>query len=148
MIFIMRGIPGSGKSYHAEALKRDAGYPHAEIFSADQFFLRDGVYTFNPTAIGLAHQSCFSRFYEAADGGHDEVLLIVDNTNIRLWECSPYVLAGEAAGHSVELVHVKCDVEKAIARNTHGVPESVIRRMAQSMEAPLPHWNQREIDNS
>jgi hypothetical protein len=125
-----------------------SGFPEWEIFSADQFFMVEGVYNFDPSRIALAHQDCFRRFYKAAtESNPREALLIVDNTNIRLWECSPYVLAGEAAGHAVELVHVQCILEKAIARNTHGVPEAVIRRMANDFEAPLPFWNHHAVEN-
>ena len=142
MIFIMRGIPGSGKSYHAKTLTKRVHY----IVSADQCFVdNDGVYRFDHTKIGEAHQGCFRSFIRLAQ--QFDVDVVVDNTNIRLWELSPYVLAGEAHGHAVELVHVRCDVEKAIARNTHGVPEVVIRRMAEQFEAPLPHWTQRMIEN-
>jgi NEDD4-binding protein 2 len=147
MIKIMRGIPGSGKSFHAQGFYGDHDIGNAKIVSADRYFMRDGVYQFDPTRISLAHQECFRQFVDAAKQFRWIDLLIVDNTNVHLWECAPYVLAGEAFGHEVEMVYVRCDIEEAIARNTHGVPEAAIRRMAASFEEPLPFWSQRTIEN-
>ena len=140
----MRGIPGSGKSYYAKLMAHECD---GVIFSADQYFELGGQgYKFDPTKIGAAHQYCFNRFIAAARKDPDRHIF-VDNTNVHLWEISPYVLAGAAAGHEAELVHVHCDVERAIARNTHGVPEAVIRRMHHEFEAPLLFWKQRVVEN-
>jgi shikimate kinase len=51
ILFIVRGLPGSGKSTIAKQLS----YNH---FEADQYFERDGEYNFIPSEIGNAHQWC------------------------------------------------------------------------------------------
>ena len=64
--------------------------------------------------------------------------IVIDNTNVRLWEMRAYVKAAIAHGYSVEFVTpatkwawnpVECS-----RRNTHGVPLAAIERMAQAFE--------------
>jgi len=82
-------------------------------------------------------------------GDPDSRLLIVDNTNTRLWECAPYVLAGEAFGHDVKLVSFRAasfdTVGRWAARNTHGVPVDKVCDMYERFEKALPHWNEETV---
>jgi pantothenate kinase-related protein Tda10 len=53
----MRGVPGSGKSYLASLLRESymkKGYS-CSIYSTDNFFMKDGVYSFDPSKLGEYH---------------------------------------------------------------------------------------------
>lgn len=144
-ILILRGWPGSGKTYFARKT-RPAEHSVLTV-SADDFFMQDGWYRFNPRLLGEAHAACFRQFVEAALAPqHVTDILIVDNTNSRLWEIAPYVAVANAFDIPYQIIHVRCPVDVAAARNVHGVPLASIRRMAAQFERPLPYWNAVEID--
>lgn len=117
------------------------------VVSADDYFQRNG-YQFDPTKIGEAHKVCFQRYLEAVTGRKRVAdVLVVDNTNIRLWELSPYVAVADAVDVPCELIHVRCPVDVAIRRNVHGVPPEKIRRMACDFEPAPPFWVSTTVDN-
>jgi len=121
---ILRGIPGSGKSTKARELAGSTG----KIHSTDDYFEVDGEYRFNPKMLGRNHELNFKAFKVSLALGIDPV--VVDNTNIRLWEFQKYEAAAAEAGYQVEIVKVPhVDPKLAAERNTHGVPEHAIRRM-------------------
>jgi len=132
-LYIMRGLPGSGKSTYAKTL----GIP---IVSADDFFVVDGEYLFNPRQIGLAHGQCFRRALTLAIMGDS---FCVDNTNTTTIEVAPYVAMAQAYGMKAKILTVKCPFDIAYARQTHGVPRetciSMLTRMA--LFEPPPWWN-------
>ena len=122
--YIMRGIPGSGKSTQARQLAGSTG----KIHSTDDYFMQDGKYVFDPNKLGRNHQLNFQAFKADLQLGVSPV--IVDNTNARKWEYENYAKAAEDAGYRVEVVQVPhIDPALAAQRNTHGVPEESIRRM-------------------
>ena len=129
-IYIMRGLPGAGKSTWARR-----NYPEAHVCSADTFFLDDeGVYRFDGTLISQAHASCLRGFAEilasiARDPSKSPEVVIVDNTAIKAWEISPYYNLAKAYGHESRIIHVKCDAETAHSRNVHGVPLERVEKM-------------------
>ncbi|XP_023403015.1 NEDD4-binding protein 2-like 1 isoform X5 [Loxodonta africana] len=54
-LYLLRGLPGSGKTTLARQLQHD--FPRAVIFSTDDFFSRDdGTYEFNPDFLEEAHK--------------------------------------------------------------------------------------------
>lgn len=127
-VIIMRGIPGSGKSTHAKT-----HYPTATICSADNYFMDNGVYRFNPTKLGEAHAMCMKQYLDALNARAEWV--VVDNTNIRVSEITPYTLVARAMGYDVEIVRYDCPAEIGAARNAHGVPLVACIRMQNAMEA-------------
>jgi predicted kinase len=135
-VTILVGVPGSGKSHHTASLTG------AVVVSADHYFveLGGGTYAFDPTKLGAAHGQCLRRYTEALQRG--EAHVVVDNTNTTLVEVSPYVSLALAYGYEVEVVRVRCPVEVAASRNTHGVGEGAVRamdaRIESMMDAGLP----------
>lgn len=136
-VYIMRGVPGSGKTTHAKKLV-DPSWDPGSYISADDFFDRGGVYQFTIEDLGRAHDWCLSSF--ASDLARSISPIIVDNTNTKLWELAPYALLARAMSYEVEIIHVKRALERCITTNVHWVPEQTIRRMAEQFE-PLPlNW--------
>lgn len=119
-LVLIRGIPGSGKSTIARSMH---GYSH---FEADQFFMRDGEYKFDPSKISQAHQQCISNSNAALMNGND---CVVSNTFTRHWEMKPYIEMAKKIGASVRII-----VATGRYKNCHGVPEEAIQRMLDRWE--------------
>ena len=134
--FILRGVPGSGKSFLAKQLAKSRG---AVIVSADTYFEGRKI-AFNPALIGEAHASCFRAFLRTASAKRSDI--VVDNTNLTAWEISPYYLGSAALGYDAEILEVDCDPSVAFARQTHGVPAHVHKGMAAAFynERLPPFW--------
>ncbi len=68
-------------------------------------------------------------------------MVIVDNTNTRIWEFEHYVLMAAAAGFAVRVVETRCeseaDARAAAGRNAHGVPAESVLAMWRRFE-PWP----------
>lgn len=120
---IIRGASGSGKTAYT-----NKHFPDATVCSADAYFVDDeGNYKFNPTRLGAAHESCRRSFKAALDRGQE--LIVVDNTNTTLREFKPYVDLARERGYDVEVIRIETPLEVAAARNVHGVPFDVVKRM-------------------
>lgn len=151
--FIMRGIPGSGKSTVAKQIalsgapfdeetswvggeqeslrlvsRKNHEKVYAEIHSADFYFMNDGEYKFNPKGLGRAHNANYKAFRDSCEAGVSVV--ICDNTNTQMKEYRKYL---DTATHqkyivsTVVMPHPK--VKVAVDRNTHGVPKEAIEKM-------------------
>lgn len=129
---MMRGLPGSGKSFVASMLG-------GVVYSTDDFFMRDGQYVFDGKQLSQAHARNQLRAEIAMwDGvGH----LVIDNTNTQAWECQPYVRVACDRGYEVEFVEPQTpwawDAEECARRNEHGVPLPVIQAMLSRYEKSL-----------
>ncbi len=139
-VFIMRGLPGSGKStWIKNYIAAWCNSLRYQIVSADDYFLdNEGIYRFNSELLPLAHDYCLSSYITSLHQMKVAVIF-VDCTNIRMYELAPYYRVAEALGVDVEIVHMMVDPYVAVARNIHGVPEEVVDRMARSFE-PIPPW--------
>ena len=123
---VLRGLPGSGKSTLATQLAMAHGYLHLE---ADQHFIVNGVYRFDPARAADAH-AVVAR--DALDAMQANRRVVVANTHVRLWEMAAIVGTAQLAGKS--LCFVQCTGDWG---NIHAVPEAAINRMKSRWE-PLP----------
>lgn len=132
-VYILRGLPGSGKSTEASKIAKD---PESVICSADNYFIKNGKYTFNAKELPNAHYFCAKLFMQALKDGVNCV--VVDNTNIKKRDYRDYLAYAEQYGYTVKVVVVggfsAADVEIYHNRNTHKVPKDVISRMASQFE--------------
>jgi len=140
----MSSFPGAGKSYHAKLIAKEVG---AEIVSADDFFIENGIYKFDLAKIGDAHKQCFRKACDAVI--HFGKSIVVDNTNLSAWEISPYVALAGAWGFDHEIIRVSCDPAIAFARQTHNVPKKNHDNMVRSFlrKDVRKIWNVKEIKN-
>lgn len=128
-LWILRGCSGSGKSFLAKELAGEDG----QIFSADDYFMKDGKYKFNPSEISLAHVWNQQRILNAIVAQVPDI--IIDNTNITLWEMrqlKTIVSRAKENGYNVEIKTPNTpwafDAEELTKRNQHGVPLSIIQK--------------------
>ena len=81
-LYILRGLPGSGKSTIAESL---GGYN----LEADTYFTDDdGEYNFDPSKLPEAHKWCQSMVEELMTENVERI--VVSNTSTQEWEMTPY----------------------------------------------------------
>ncbi len=129
IVYIMRGVPGSGKTTIAKSLSGEAGIIH----STDNYFMQDGVYHFDPSLLAENHQKNFQAFCESLS--RKIPVIICDNTNVKREHWTPYARAAEHAGYLVAVVTMPHPYPAVAAkRNTHGVPEYDITKMLQIWE--------------
>ncbi|XP_014203910.1 uncharacterized protein LOC106636130 [Copidosoma floridanum] len=140
VLILLRGVPGSGKSYLARSIidqTPDTTY-NSHVFSADDYFLRSGVYKYDPKQLREAHQYCQRNACQAMREGRSPVL--IDNTNTEVWEMEPYAAAGVEYGYIVEILEPQTPwarkVHELEKKNTHNVPRSKIQVMLNRYE-----WN-------
>lgn len=128
-LYIMRGLPGSGKSTKAKELAGKLG----KIFSTDDYFMQDGEYRFDAARLPENHRRNLDDSTMAMRRGTGTV--VIDNTNIEPWHFEKYVEAGRLYGYEIEFVefdprnYSDAKIRELASRNTHRVPESAIRAM-------------------
>lgn len=141
VLVILRGLPGSGKSTLAKLiLQNTVGY-NAEtakehILSADDFFMKRGVYEYNKLQLSEAHGWNHQRAFNVMSRGFSPV--IVDNTNSQMWEMKPYATLATDYGYILEILepdtHWCFNDNELFKRNTHDVPKAKIKSMLERYE--------------
>ena len=135
MLFLIRGLPGSGKSTYARSLKKEMGCMCVHV-EADMFFTDiSGNYNYNPKEITRAHEWCQRVCRDALNIG---AVAIVANTFTRIWEMQPYMDMAVDLGIPYTIVHVIGNFQ-----NIHGVPEEIIEKMRERWE---PCADEQEIE--
>lgn len=117
---VLRGLPGSGKSTLAMRLAALHGFVHLE---ADQHFVVNGTYRFDPARVADAHAVVARDALTALQAGKQ---VVVANTHVRLWEMAALIGAARLAGRT--LCFVEC---QGTWPNVHGLAEPVIASMRQ-----------------
>jgi predicted kinase len=130
ILYIVRGIPGSGKSTFAKTL----GGKH---FETDNFFMVDGEYKFDVTKLKAAHEWCQNSVNTAMILNITTDLnntIVVSNTFTQEWEMKPYFDMAETYGYRVFTLIVE---NRHGGVNQHGVPEDKLEIMKNRFETKL-----------
>jgi predicted kinase len=138
-LIIVRGLPGSGKS----TIGAKFG---VAVRSADDFFMFEGEYLFDPSKIVAAHAACQKAVKTDLSNGD---IAVVANTFCAGWEFTPYIKIAEDTSSVIIVVDLfdgGMDDSGLAARNVHGVSAAVIAAMRARWEAdwrsadPRPPW--------
>ena len=126
VLYIVRGIPGSGKSTFAKQLT-------SNVFEADHYFYdNDGNYNFIPSEIKEAHKECQNNVRFAMMSSIPKIA--VSNTFTQEWEMEPYFELAKKYGYMVFTVVVE---NRHGGKNVHNVPEDKIQTMKDRFQINL-----------
>ncbi|XP_074085694.1 NEDD4-binding protein 2 isoform X2 [Macrotis lagotis] len=133
-LVLLRGLPGSGKSFLARKLLEEN--PNGIILSSDDFFYKNGQYQFDGNLLGEAHGWNQKRAKEAFEKKISPV--IIDNTNLQAWEMKPYIILSQKYKYKVHFREPdtwwKFKPKELARRNLHGVTKEKIVRMLEHYE--------------
>lgn len=131
--FILRGVPGSGKTTLAEELKKSN---NAFICSADDWMNKSGQYKvgeylFNPKNLAYCHSKCKDMFEDILALGKN---VIVANTNTTKEEFNFYFSRATACKYQVFVITVE---NYHGNKSEHNVPDSTMEKMKERFEINL-----------
>jgi predicted kinase len=131
-LFVVRGVPGSGKSTFAKELNADYH------FEADMYFINPetGEYIFSPVELKNAHQWCRSSVEQHMIhlSKRETCSIVVSNTFTQEWEMQPYFELAEKYGYDVFSIIVE---NRHGGKNVHDCPEEKVQIMRDRFEVQL-----------
>jgi hypothetical protein len=145
-LFILRSLPGAGKSTLAQLL---SGGNADNVCSADDF---PGMYTWSDDGVLISfngmkphpehgvqiragHFWCQEKARQLMSDGVNNV--VIDNTNTQRKEFQPYLELAEEFGYRVTVISLfdgGCTDEELVSRNVHGVPLRGVQAMRERYE--------------
>jgi len=134
-LFIVRGVPGSGKSTFAKHIWNEYA-----ICEADKYFVdrETGEYKFDATKLKEAHEWCRNQVevrmsdHQVNPQYYPEI--VVSNTFTQEWEMQAYIDLAAKYGYQV----VSLIVENRHGNsNVHSVPEETLEKMRKRFEIKL-----------
>lgn len=130
-LVLLRGLPGSGKTTLAQALKHASACP---IFSVDDYFTdpETGRYFFKYQENHLAYKACEQNTRKALEEAVP--LVVVHNTFTLDWELEPYFQMARECDYQLHVVTVENYHGNA---NVHEVAEDQLARMAAKYQVKL-----------
>lgn len=134
VLFLVRGLPGSGKTSFASAIWNDYA-----VCEADKFFYdKEGNYNFDPTKLKEAHAWCIneveSKMIEHQNNQQYYPEIAVSNTFTQEWEMENYFKLAEKYGYKVVSLIIE---NRHGSQNIHGVPEEKLQIMKNRFEIKL-----------
>jgi predicted kinase len=132
-LFLLRGLPGAGKSTLAKSLSTSMS-GHVE---ADMFFLNhEGEYKFDASKLKEAHEWC-RKEAESYMKPHGFDRVIVSNTFTQENELKPYYELAEKYGYRVHSIIVENRHGESEETNIHNVPLETIQKMRERFSIKL-----------
>ena len=132
-LYIVRGIPGSGKSTFAKSICKP--WQHVET---DMFFIKNGEYKFDVSKLKVAHQWCKNKVHAMMRPTPWNLLfnrtIVVSNTFTQEWEMKTFLVLARRFRYKVYTVIVE---NRHGGKNLHGVPEDKLQIMKDRFEISL-----------
>ena len=143
IVFLMRGLPGSGKSFVVNAITELYNECKPVICTADQFFYdKNGIYRWDPMRLKDAHEFCQTTFKNALKEG--KKMIIVDNTNVTAWEMRQYFIPASRASYTYRVIVAepktpwRFDPMQLSLKNSHEVSFEVLEKKVRSYVQAVP----------
>ena len=134
ILFLVRGLPGSGKTSFSTHIWNEYA-----VVEADQYFYdKEGNYNFDPSKIKDAHAWCKNQVeirmgdHQANNQFYPEIA--VSNTFTQEWEMKDYFDLADKYGYKVVSLIVE---NRHGGKNVHGVPEDKLEIMKNRFEIKL-----------
>lgn len=127
-ITLIRGVAGSGKTTFAKEITSLEDERNYRIYSADDYFTRNGEYKYEPKKIGLAHKCCMARTEVAMKTGINKIF--VANTFTTYRELEPYIKLAIKYGYKYFSIIVE---NRHGHESIHNVPKDVITKMVDKL---------------
>ena len=134
VLFLIRGLPGSGKSTFARHIWNEYA-----VCEADKFFYdKEGNYNFDPSKLKDAHDWCKNEVeirmkdHQVNNQYYPEIS--VSNTFTQEWEMKDYYELAEKYGYKVVSLIVE---NRHGGKNLHGVPDDKLEIMRNRFEIKL-----------
>lgn len=134
ILFLVRGLPGSGKTSLATHIWNEYA-----VCEADKYFYdKEGNYNYDPSKIKDAHAWCKSQVetmmkdHKLNEQYYPEIA--VSNTFTQEWEMEDYFQLAEKYGYKVVSLIVE---NRHGGKNIHGVPDDKIEIMRNRFEIKL-----------
>ena len=126
ILFLVRGLPGSGKTSFASAIWNDYA-----VCEADKFFYdKEGNYNFDSSKLKDAHAWCKeqveTKMIEHQNNQQYYPEIAVSNTFTQEWEMQDYFKLAEKYGYKVVSLIIE---NRHGGKNVHGVPDDKIEIM-------------------
>ena len=134
ILFLVRGLPGSGKTSFATHIWNEYA-----VVEADKYFYdKEGNYNYDPSKIKDAHAWCKNQV-ETMMGDHQlngqfYPEIAVSNTFTQEWEMKDYFDLADKYGYKVVSLIVE---NRHGSKNVHGVPEDKLEIMKNRFEIKL-----------
>jgi predicted kinase len=134
-LFLIRGIPGSGKSTFANHI-----WNNYAICEADKFFhdKETGKYNFDASKLKEAHEWCRNevetRMKDHQSNPQYYPEIVVSNTFTQEWEMKSYFDLAKKYGYQVTSIIVE---NRHGNSNIHNVPDETLEKMRQRFEVKL-----------
>lgn len=134
VLFLVRGLPGSGKSTFANAIWNEYA-----VCEADKFFYdKEGNYNYDPSKIKDAHAWCKNEVetrmkdHQVNQQFYPEIA--VSNTFTQEWEMEDYFKLAEKYNYKVISLIIE---NRHGGKNVHGVPDDKLEIMKNRFEIKL-----------
>jgi len=151
ILFLIRGVAGSGKTTTANLLSENGKYP---VLSADMYFEdSEGNYNWNPSKLKDAHAWCKEQVEKLMyDHGNlwgatqvhfpnkssinfnNHSKIFVANTFTQEWEMEDYFALAEKYGYQVVSLIVE---NRHGSKNIHDVPDEKVKQMKERFQIQL-----------
>ena len=134
VLFLVRGLPGSGKTSFASAIWNDYA-----VCEADKFFYdKEGNYNFDGSKLKEAHTWCKNqvetRMIDHQNNQQYYPEIAVSNTFTQEWEMEDYFKLADKYGYKVVSLIIE---NRHGGQNVHGVPEDKLQIMKNRFEIKL-----------
>ena len=134
ILFLVRGLPGSGKTTFANHIWNEYA-----VCEADKFFYdKEGNYNFDASKIKDAHAWCRNEVetrmkdHQINQQYYPEI--VVSNTFTQEWEMKDYYELAEKYGYKVVSLIIE---NRHNGKNVHGVPDDKLEIMRNRFEIKL-----------
>ncbi|XP_047146565.1 uncharacterized protein LOC105843712 isoform X1 [Hydra vulgaris] len=146
-LIIIRGLPGSGKSFLSSQIASSNKNISVSICSADYYFeSQECAYQFTGEKIATAHAYCRNEMINSLNEKTD--LIIVENSHSQRWEYQIYERIALFCGYNVTILEIPCKDEstriKFYERCKHSVANHIHAAMWKRWESD---FKARYIDN-